>query len=210
MFVKISTNVLLPRISGLLKAKILPCNMLREMNQKRQPCRVCKHKPCFKHYCKSCSRWFCPVCVRPGFHPCDQIADGAAVGAMPSTTEAPSVMQDAVDHTELQPGTRVLVCYKPIGRIEIDCKLRQLVYERIILWRVEGSLFVATPDFDLCIGQGEWWSEFWLLRDGRYPHCSHDFGSSVVHHFYIAFNVWALTELVSVGPAKAQELCRKH
>ena len=93
--------------------------MFREMNKKRQPCRICKHKPGFKHYCKSCSRWFCPVCVRPGCHPCDQMADGSSVGAMSSTTEAPTVMQDAFDHTELQPGTRVLVRYKPIGHIEI-------------------------------------------------------------------------------------------
>ena len=72
---------------------------------------------------------------------------------MPSTTEAPTVMQDAFDPTEFQPGTRVLIRYKPIGHIEIDCKLQELLYERIILWRVEGILFVATPDFDCCIEQ---------------------------------------------------------
>ena len=117
------------------------------------------------------------------------MADGSSVGAMSSTIEALMVMQDAFDPTELQPGTRVLVRYKPIGHIEIDCKLQQLVYERIILWRVEGILFAATPDFDLCIEQCEWWSEFWLLRDGRYPHCAHDFGRSIVHNFYMAINV---------------------
>ena len=138
------------------------------------------------------------------------MADGSSVGAMSSTTEAPTVMQDAFDPTELQPSIRVLVRYKPIGHIEIDCKLQELLYERIILWRVEGILFVATPDFDFCIEQCEWWSEFWLLRDGRYPHCAHDFGRSVVHHFYRAFNVWELTELVSVGRAKAQEWCHRQ
>ena len=64
------------------------------------------------------------------------MADGSSVGAMSSTIEAPMVMQDAFDPTELQPGTRVLVRYKPIGHGEIDCKLQRLVYERIILWRM--------------------------------------------------------------------------
>ena len=77
------------------------------------------------------------------------MADGSSVGAMSSTIVAPIVMQDAFDFRELQPGTRALVRYKPIGQIEIDCKLQQSVYERIILWRVEGTLFVATPDFEL-------------------------------------------------------------
>ena len=125
----------LPHLKVGPRAGILPCDMIREKNKRRQPCRICKHKHGFKHYCKSCSRWFCPVCVRPGCHPCDQMADGSSVGAMSSTTDAPTVMQDAFDHTELQPGTRALVRYKPICQIETDCKLQQLVYERIILWR---------------------------------------------------------------------------
>ena len=88
------------------------------------------------------------------------MADGSFVGAMSSSTVVRAVAQGALDFAVLRPGTRVLVRYKPIGHTEIDCKLQQLVYERIILWRVEGTLFVATPDFDLCIEQGEWWSEF--------------------------------------------------
>ena len=122
----------------------------------------------------------------------------------------PDVAQGALDLAVLQPGTRVLVRYKPIGHIEIDCKLQQVVYERIILWRVEGTCFVATLDFEFCIEQGEWWSELWFLRDGSYSHCARYLGRFVVHHFYRAFNVWELTELVSVGRAKAQEWCHRQ
>ena len=131
------------------RAGILPCDMLREKNKRRQPCRICRHKHCFKHYCKSCSLWFCPDCVLPGCHPCGQMAncDGSVVGATTSTIEAPTVIQEAFDFTVLQLGTRVLVRYKPIGHGEIDYKLQHWVYERIILWRVEGILFVATPAF---------------------------------------------------------------
>ena len=38
----------------------------------------------------------------------------------------------------------------------------------------------------------------------------YDFGHSVVHHFFRAFNVRELTQLVSVGRAKAQEWCRRQ
>ena len=55
--------------------------------------------------------------------------------------------QEATAHTMLKPGTRSLIRYKPIGDGEIDNKLKHLVYERIILWRVEETLFVATPDY---------------------------------------------------------------
>ena len=111
------------------------------------------------------------------------MADGSSVGAMSSTTEVFAVAQDALDFAVLRPGTRVLVRDKPIGHSEIDCKLQQVVYERIILWRVEGTCFVATPDFELCIEQGEWWSESWFLRDGSYSHCARYLGRFVVHHF---------------------------
>ena len=37
------------RILGRFKDRILQCNMLREINKKRQPCRICRHKPGFKH-----------------------------------------------------------------------------------------------------------------------------------------------------------------
>ena len=116
----------------------------------------------------------------------------------------PDVAQGALDLAVLQPGTRVLVRYKPIGHAEIDCKMQQVIYERIILWRVEGTCFVATPDFELCIEQGEWWSELWFLQGGSYSHCVGYLGRFVVHNFYKAFNVCEFTELVSVGRAKAQ------
>ena len=67
--------------------------------------------------------------------------------------------QEATVPTMLKPGTRPLIRYKPIGDGEIDNKLKHCVYERIILWRVEQTLFVATPDFELCIEQFDWWAE---------------------------------------------------
>ena len=39
--------------------------------------------------------------------------DGSVVGATTSTIEAPTVIQEAFDLTVLQPGTRVVVRYKP-------------------------------------------------------------------------------------------------
>ena len=52
----------------------------------------------------------------------------------------------------LPPGTRIVVRYKPVGyQYEIDNKLERWVFERIILWRIAGILFVATPDFELCM-----------------------------------------------------------
>ena len=79
------------------------------------------------------------------------MADGFPVDATSPTMKAHVVTQNGVGLAELLPGTRVLVRYKPIGHIEIDRKLQHLVYERIILWRIDGILFVATPNFDLCI-----------------------------------------------------------
>ena len=87
--------------------------------------------------------------------------DGPALFATTPTTEVLPVLQEAFDLTVLQPGTRALVRYKRIGyHCEIDYKLQHWVFDRIILWRVEGILFVATPDFELCIEQLEWWAEF--------------------------------------------------
>ena len=131
--------------------------------------------------------------------------DGPALFATPPTTEELPEQQEASDFTLLQPGTRTLVRYKPIGyHCEIDNKLQHWVFERIILWRVEGILFVATPDFELCIEHFEWWAEFWLLQNSCYPPCAHDYGRNLVHHFHKVFNVMELTELVSVGRTKAQ------
>ena len=56
--------------------------------------------------------------------------------------------QEAGDLTMLLPGTHILVRYKPVGHhCEINNKLKRWVFERIILRRIEGILFVATPDF---------------------------------------------------------------
>ena len=78
--------------------------------------------------------------------------DGPASFASPPTTEELPEPQAASDFTLLQPGTRTLVRYKPIGyHGEIDNKLKHWVFERIIVWRIEGILFAATPDFELCI-----------------------------------------------------------
>ena len=131
--------------------------------------------------------------------------DGTALPASLPTTEELPEPEEAFDLTLVQPGTRTLVRHKPIGyHCEIDNKLQRWVFERIILWRVEGILFVATPDFELCIEQLEWWAEFWLLQNRRYPPCAHDYGRNLVHHFHRAFNVVELTELVFVARAKAQ------
>ena len=111
----------------------------------------------------------------------------------------------------LLPGTRIVVRYKPVGyHCEINNKLKRWVFERIILWRIEGILFVATSDFELCIEHFEWWAEFWLLQNSRYWRCAHYLGRNLVHHFHKAFNVMELTELVSVGRTKAQEWCLSH
>ena len=124
--------------------------------------------------------------------------------------EEPPQPQEATVLTMLKPGTRSLIRYKPIGDGEIDNKLKHWVYERIILWRVEGTLFVATPDYELCFEQLDWWAECWPLQNGHHPPCAHDFGRNLVYHFHKAFNIMELTELVSVGRLNAQQWCRRH
>ena len=68
-------------------------------------------------------------------------------------------------------------------------------------------LFVATPDYELCTEQLDWWAECWIMQNGHYPPCAHDFGRNLVYHFHRAFNTMELTELVSVARVNAQEWC---
>ena len=124
--------------------------------------------------------------------------------------EDPPQPREATVLAMLKPGARSLIQYKPIGDGEIDNKLKHWVYERIILWRVEETLFVATPDYELCIEQLDWWAECWPLQNGHYPPCAHDFGRNLVYNFHKAFNIMELTELVSVGRLNAQQWCRRH
>ena len=78
--------------------------------------------------------------------------DEPTLPALPPVAEEFFESQEATDLTMLLPGTRILVRYKPVGHhCEINNKLKRWVFERIILWRIEGILFVATPDFELCI-----------------------------------------------------------
>ena len=72
-------------------------------------------------------------------------------------------LKGAADTTTLLPGSRILVRSKPLGHHgEINNKLKHLVFERLILWNLDGILFVATPDFELCIDPIEWLAEFWF------------------------------------------------
>ena len=78
--------------------------------------------------------------------------DDPTLPALSPVAEEPIESQVAGDLTMLLPGTRSVVAYKPVGyHGEINNKLERWVFERIILWRIEGILFVATPDFELCI-----------------------------------------------------------
>ena len=129
-------------------------DMQRAKNKRRLPCRSCQHKRGFKHYCPSCLLWFCPNCVRPSRHLCNRMGtrDGPTLPAPPSSAEGSFESQEAGDLTMLLPGARILVRYKPVGhQCEMNNNLKQWVFERIILWRIEGILFVVTPDFELCI-----------------------------------------------------------
>ena len=86
--------------------------------------------------------------------------DGPTLPAPFAPADEPTELQGAADITMLQPGARILVRYKPFGHHgEINNKLKHWVFERIILWHLEGILFVATPDFELCIEHIEWWAE---------------------------------------------------
>ena len=61
------------------------------------------------------------------------MTEGSCAEAMSSSSVEPDGVQGARDIAALRLGTRVIVRYKLIGHIEIDCKMQQVVYERIIL-----------------------------------------------------------------------------
>ena len=166
-------------------------------NKRRLQCRSYKHKPGFKHCCPVCQLWFCPICVCPGKHTCkSKHHQRIAIWHKPTLTEpfvptdrlfgtpcsaAPPPHASVVATTTLQPGSRILVRFKPTGHhSEIDNKLKHLVFERLILWKYDGFFFVATADYELCIEPGNWWTEIWTLQDGRYSPRAHGFGRNLV------------------------------
>lgn len=199
-------------------------------NKRRLPCRNCQHTPGFKHFCTVCQLWFCQICVCPGKHTLANLNTRSnwkmVIRHEPTLTE-PSVPVETpsgspsaaapLPHdtdnasTTLQPGSRILVRYKPTGHhSEIDNKLKHLVFERLILWNFERFFFVATPDYELCIEPCEWWTEIWTLQDGRYSPRAHGFGRNLVYHFPKAFSIMELTELISAGRLLAQACCRSR
>ena len=85
----------------------------------------------------------------------------------------------------LKPGSRILARFQFIVyHNELAYKLEHWMFERIVLWQVNGNaplFFVATPDCELCLEPYEWWMEVWALVGGRYPPRAHNFGCDIVH-----------------------------
>ena len=58
-----------------------------------------------------------------------------------------------------------MVCFKLICcHNEITYRLKHWLFERIVLWKVNGNaprFFVATPDGKLCLEPCECWTDWW-------------------------------------------------